>query len=438
MSSTSRRSTRNTTRIDYNLFHSTGERNSHKSSPEESPCKEFSREEPPTSIDYTDLSSTIMPSKSEVEATLLIQEVDDLIDENPISPDTIADVDATVTRLSELRSSLRGHNLLLKAENLNKKLIDQISTTLVNIKDYIKASKNCKTKISIQQAILESLLHECDVYKQKLFAGSKLSINLEKFSGSDSTTDFYTFKDNFNKLHERSTPKYLLPDLWKNNFLKGPALSMVKSLTDIDEIWKQLQFAYGDVKMLLAKKLKHVSTMDSFDGFHRVYNLLDEGRLTRWLRSTADEDLAQKQSWLNFIKFLEKEQKLQQMKLTISQTCLDKPSKPQDGTKDKTNKPNRQGSYRSYPTQVAICYICDSGGGQNNHLVTSGPAGKKIIQYHTCHKFAEMSPANRFAVLKANGFCFQCLFPGAYMSSGKHNEGKCQRDFSCPHPSHQR
>eukprot|EP00794_Sanderia_malayensis_P001584 gene1584-1750_t len=282
-----------------------------------------------------------MPSKSEVEATLLIQEVDDLIDENPISPDTIADVDATVTRLSELRSSLRGHNLLFQAENLNKELIDQISTTLVNIKDYIKASKNCKTKISIQQVMqtndtearkeksmlftiadvrhslielinyfkqpidkltdaeliqvktdmtykvdpvnkiamkyelilqtrftneepikdiriigeyyehmtqlrtdfttnLESLLHERDVYKQKLFAESKLNINLEKFSGSDSTTDFYTFKDNFNKLHERSTPKYLLPDLLKNNFLKGPAFSMVKSLTDIDDIWKQL------------------------------------------------------------------------------------------------------------------------------------------------------------------------------------------------------
>eukprot|EP00794_Sanderia_malayensis_P000917 gene917-224_t len=131
-----------------------------------------------------------------------------------------------------------------------------------------------------------------------------------------SATDFYTFKDNFNKLHELSTPKHLLPELLKNNFLKGPALSMVKSLTDIDEIWKQLQFAYGDVKMLLAKKLKHVSTIDSLskfndvnalahslsriitslnelvhltekhriednhyysDGLHRVYNLLDEG-----------------------------------------------------------------------------------------------------------------------------------------------------------------
>eukprot|EP00794_Sanderia_malayensis_P000916 gene916-223_t len=127
MSSTSHRSTRNTTKFDYNLFNSTGERNSHKSSPEESPCKEFSREEPPTSIDYSDLSSTTMPSKSEIEATLLIQEIDDLIHENPISTDTIADVDATVTRLSELRSSLISHNLLFKAENLNKELIDQIS-----------------------------------------------------------------------------------------------------------------------------------------------------------------------------------------------------------------------------------------------------------------------------------------------------------------------
>ena len=48
-----------------------------------------------------------------------------------------------------------------------------------------------------------------------------------------------------------------------------------------------------------------------------------------------------------------------------------------------------------------------------------------------------MSPANRHAVLITKGFCVQCLFPGANASTGKHKEGKCQRDFSCPHPSHQ-
>ena len=31
----------------------------------------------------------------------------------------------------------------------------------------------------------------------------------------------------------------------------------------------------------------------------------------------------------------------------------------------------------------------------------------------------------------------QCLFPGAAQDKGKHKDGKCQRDFVCPHPSHE-
>ncbi|XP_066912128.1 uncharacterized protein [Clytia hemisphaerica] len=35
-------------------------------------------------------------------------------------------------------------------------------------------------------------------------------------------------------------------------------------------------------------------------------------------------------------------------------------------------------------------------------------------------------------------YCMQCLFPGAEATTGKHAEGRCQRDFVCPHPSHRR
>eukprot|EP00794_Sanderia_malayensis_P021005 gene21005-23057_t len=47
----------------------------------------------------------------------------------------------------------------------------------------------------------------------------------------------YTDLSNFNQLYERTTPTHLLPELLKNNHLKDPALSMVKSLSDIDAIW---------------------------------------------------------------------------------------------------------------------------------------------------------------------------------------------------------
>ena len=130
MSSSTRKSSRNTTRIDYNLLNSTGERTTKESPIEKSPITESPHEESlfqefphnisPTSINDTNLSA-IMPSKSEKEATLLVQEVEDLIDENPISPDTIPDVDATVTQLINLRSSLRSHNFFNSKQNTSIK-----------------------------------------------------------------------------------------------------------------------------------------------------------------------------------------------------------------------------------------------------------------------------------------------------------------------------
>jgi len=64
--------------------------------------------------------------------------------------------------------------------------------------------------------------------------------------------------------------------------------------------------------------------------------------------------------------------------------------------------------------------------------------GLKIIQYFSCRSFVEKKPAQRFIMVRKKGFCFQCLLPGANGDQGKHKEGKCQRDFVCPHQSHLR
>ena len=42
-------------------------------------------------------------------------------------------------------------------------------------------------------------------------------------------------------------------DVLKNNHLEGAALSLVRSVDDIDEIWQRLKSAYGDPKLLLKK-----------------------------------------------------------------------------------------------------------------------------------------------------------------------------------------
>ena len=47
-----------------------------------------------------------------------------------------------------------------------------------------------------------------------------------------------------------------------------------------------------------------------------------------------------------------------------------------------------------------------------------------------------MTPKERFQRLRRKGYCFQCLFPGASESIGKHGDGKCQGYLSCKHILH--
>ena len=47
-----------------------------------------------------------------------------------------------------------------------------------------------------------------------------------------------------------------------------------------------------------------------------------------------------------------------------------------------------------------------------------------------------MTPKEGFQELRRKEYCFQCLFPGVSQSTGKHSDGKCQRDFICKNVSH--
>ena len=85
-----------------------------------------------------------------------------------------------------------------------------------------------------------------DISKHSTFKESIVKIKLSKFSGFNSKTDIYTFRNDFEKLHLRNTPKCYLPDLFRNNYLEDPALSIVKGENNIDNIWRRLQSSYGD------------------------------------------------------------------------------------------------------------------------------------------------------------------------------------------------
>ena len=119
----------------------------------------------------------------------------------------------------------------------------------------------------------------------------------------------------------------MLPDLLKNNLLADPALTLVKSVDNIDEIWKRLKQAYGSSKLLLHKKLANG------DGLDRVLKLLGEGRVTRWLSKLYDDEnddnaYTNEKSWLNLINFLEKELKVIQQKTLLFNNLFEKESSP--------------------------------------------------------------------------------------------------------------
>ena len=87
---------------------------------------------------------------------------------------------------------------------------------------------------------------------------------------------------------------------------------------------------------------------------------------------------------------------------------------------------------KQHTSSDLTCHIC----GKEYHVPTTGPGGSKLIQYFACKEFVDLKPFDRFQLLIKKGLCFQCLYPSAKVSEIKYSEGKCQRDYTCKHPSH--
>ena len=125
-----------------------------------------------------------------------------------------------------------------------------------------------------------------ELEKQSKFNSLSLNIKLSKFRGYNSHVDIFTFQRDFEKLYLKSTPKSMLSDLLKNNFLEDPALSLVTSVNDIAEIWIRLKQAYGDSKIMLSKKIAEINNIDVLwkiktpakivEGLSKVINLMKD------------------------------------------------------------------------------------------------------------------------------------------------------------------
>ena len=323
---------------------------------------------------------------------------------------------------------------------------------------------------------LNKRIRERELLKEKAFETSALNIKVPKFKGYQSELDIYSFQIEFEKLYLRSTPKKHLPDLLKNNYLDNPALSMVRSLDNITEIWERLKKVYGDKKVMLQNKLsdltkiasslkskdyeqlkdglmKLVNSMNDLiklskrhgienklyhgEGLNMIYGVLGEGRLHRWFTSIADEDLDGEALWLKLITFLERELKVVQEKSLVtarskSNNVADNKGKKGYATFDDEIPDSGTAHYDDNSNNSTKCHYC----GESGHCTTNGAKGVPLVQYYACEKFANAPPHQRFRELRAKGLCHQCLYPGAKQTDTKHADGSCQKTFTCKHSSH--
>ena len=338
------------------------------------------------------------------------------------------------------------------------------------------------------EKFIQNEIREREISKEKSFQMTSLNINLSKFGGYDSEMDIYTFQYEFEKLHLRTTPKKMLSDLLKYNYLDEPALSLVKSLDNIDEMWSRLKKAYGDAKTLLNKKLSSVQSIGPLwkikdieklkmalmslingmsdlmslakyhdiegklyfgDGIDKIYELMGDFRVTKWLTNTCDMNLDGEQLWKELISFLEKELKVKQELSNIKKKCMnnERTDKNQNSYCISTNSNEDESVLESNDQECdntihlatgnqnagsSKCTFCEETG----HFERTDAQGNKVVDYFSCEKFVQMTPLDRFKELRRKGYCYMCLYPGALQHVGKHASGLCRSDFTCKHSSH--
>ena len=111
---------------------------------------------------------------------------------------------------------------------------------------------------------LYSLVSERDICEEKL-KSKDLSIDLPKFSGYESKLDIYSFRSQFEKFVQPSKQRQYWVDVLKRSYLSGPALTLVDTVEGIDEVWEKLTTAYGNMKLLLQKKISNLDKVENLD-----------------------------------------------------------------------------------------------------------------------------------------------------------------------------
>ena len=102
-----------------------------------------------------------------------------------------------------------------------------------------------------------------------------------------------------------------------------------------EKLMEDLSRIINLMKDIMALAVKHNTENQLYysDNIQKIYQLLDENRVTKWLMKVSDEDLSDEEKWQKIIQFLEKELRIHQQRWLIRDD-----TKSQNERNDKNNK----------------------------------------------------------------------------------------------------
>ena len=214
------------------------------------------------------------------------------LEENPTPTDR--DVDAETTQLNifnkETEECLKDLNNLEK-DALSAGMADQL-TQLERLSSKLKRKKNDCTRDNMELRKDRGIDGRQGGSKSRL-----IDVKPPHFSGeiSNGKLDFFSFKTEFN-VYSKSKTLSLEDQVYVliNTCLEGPPKTLVKHLTDLAVIWRNLASAYGNPSFLLDAKIDEIKKLgpckgdpekrrewaiDAHAKLKRIYDIASEHKL---------------------------------------------------------------------------------------------------------------------------------------------------------------
>ena len=133
---------------------------------------------------------------------------------------------------------------------------------------------------------LKDIVITRDITPDKLKNACTIQFDIPKFSGYDSSINFFAFKSKFLKLVEPRVQKTYWAEYLKLNYLSGMALTLVEKENDYTRIWERLKESFGNTRLLLQNKL---GELEKIGGLWKVKGDLKVAQTLADLTNTMTE-----------------------------------------------------------------------------------------------------------------------------------------------------